>query len=75
MTTAPPRIRFKDREWPSDALDALALGWWGHLREAMLEAPSLVATVLPVHPEGVALFFALSALPCAVVFLAEDPTA
>lgn len=71
----PPRIRFKGEEWSAEALDARARGWWAELREALPEAPPLVATVLPTHPEGVALFFALSALPGAVVLLAEDPRA
>ena len=74
--TLPPRLRFKGQEWAPETLDATARAWWAELRAALPGAPPLVATVLPVHPEGVALFFALSALPgAAVVTLAEDPTA
>jgi acyl-CoA synthetase (AMP-forming)/AMP-acid ligase II len=72
----PPRLRFRGSEWTPEALDATARAWWAELRGALPDPPPLVATVLPVHPEGVALFFALCALPgTAVVTLAEDPTA
>jgi acyl-CoA synthetase (AMP-forming)/AMP-acid ligase II len=73
--TLPPRLVFKGQDWPAETLDARARGWWAELREALPEPPPVVATVLPVHPDGVALFFALSALPGAVVLLGEDPTA
>src|SRR5262249_53641412 len=56
----PPRLRFKGQEWAPEALDATARAWWAELRAALPDTPPLVATVLPVHPEGVALFFALS---------------
>ena len=70
----PPPVRFGGRLWSPAELEALAGGWWADLRSAIPQPPSMVATVLPSHPEGIALFFALSALPGAVVLLGEDPT-
>ena len=70
----PPPVRFGDRLWSPAELGAIAGGWWEHLGSAMPKPPAVVATVLPSHPEGIALFFALSALPGAVALLGEDPT-
>ena len=70
----PPPTRFGGRLWSSGELDALAGRWCAELRSAVPTPPPVVATVLPSHPEGIALFFALSALPVAVALLGEDPT-
>jgi acyl-CoA synthetase (AMP-forming)/AMP-acid ligase II len=75
MTGLPPPTSFGGRWWAPAELDALAAGWWAELNAAMPRPPGVVAAVLPSHPEGVALFFALSALPGAVAVLGEDPTA
>jgi acyl-CoA synthetase (AMP-forming)/AMP-acid ligase II len=72
--TSPPPTRFGGRLWTAAELDALAAGWFDELSSALVAPADVVATVIPSHPEGVALFFALSALPCAVAVLPEDPT-
>jgi len=71
----PPPTHFSGRVWAPEELEAIAARWSAHLGAVLPRPPAVVATVLPSHPEGVALFFALSSLPAALAVLGEDPKA
>ena len=73
MSLAPPPTRFGGRLWTGAELDELAAGWFEELAAAVPPDAPVVATVIPSRPDGVALFFALSALPAALAVLTEDP--
>jgi long-chain acyl-CoA synthetase len=70
---APPPLIFEGTVWLAASLRRLALGWRHALRAALGEDPSPTAMVLANHPEAVALFFGLSALPAPLILLPAEP--
>jgi fatty-acyl-CoA synthase len=69
----PPDILFKGRTWTSHEVAGLAAAWHARLREAVAPVPAPMAIAMVNHPESVALFFACSALPRALLVLGPDP--
>ena len=69
-STAPPPIRFQGRDWSSDELAAVALGWRDEL--AADESARPTGLVLANHPESVALFFALSCFPRPIIAMPPE---
>ncbi len=67
---APPPIRFQGREWSSDELAAMALGWRAELADDESTRPT--GLVLANHPESVALFFALSCFPRPIIAMPPE---
>jgi acyl-CoA synthetase (AMP-forming)/AMP-acid ligase II len=68
----PPPILFQGRQWSPAELAATAAGWRDTLAETLGDSPRPAALVLANHPESVALFFALSSFPCAVIAMPPE---
>src|SRR4030095_3221866 len=71
---APPDVAFQGSEWTSNELAQLAWRWHRVVVDRDV-TDRLLALVLTNHPESVALFFALAALPADLVVLPGDPRA
>lgn len=71
---APPDVTFQGSEWTSNELAQLAWRWHRVVGDRDV-TDRLLALVLTNHPESVALFFALAALPADLVVLPGDPRA
>ena len=73
LSCTPPPLLFQGTEWSAATLTRLALGWRQALRKELDEDPSPTAMVMANHPEAVALFFALTSLPAALILLPAEP--
>lgn len=71
---APPALVFRGTEWSSEDVARLAWRWYRTVVDRRAaERSGLLALVMANHPESVALFFGLAALPVHLIALPADP--
>ncbi len=69
----PPAIVFQGRRWSSDEVAAHASGAAELARASLGARPRMIAVAMTNHPEAIALFLGLSALPYPLIVLSPDP--
>jgi long-chain acyl-CoA synthetase len=72
LSYGPPPILFQGRQWSPSELAAMAVGWRDRLAGLLGDSTRPAALVLANHPEAVALFFALSCFPRAVIAMPPE---
>ncbi len=73
LALRPPHVLFKGRAWSSEEIATLAAAWHARLQDVPAPPPAPMAIAMVNRPESVALFFACSALPSALLVLGGDP--